>query len=647
MVIPFVIVFIVSLTILLLASFVTKRGASVVHILLLTILFLVWIESVFLNRGLPQLTGEADLFRSPGRLLLDMVIWLVILICALVYWKILSKNFKFLLFVTTFLYIFGMAEGLLLQNPQENVERISATTVLDESSFSKKDNVVFLLLDAMSTGLVMDYLDENPEMSEELEGFVLFKNNMETASSTQYSLPSILRGENYENGEISEDASLAFEDKNSLLQIFDKAGYDSYVSSTLAMYNYVGGDQKVEEQESSAVKVTPELYGQFSIRFVPYVAKNEIANKVGFATTVMLNGQQEDGNVLNAQKKNPINFDELTYFSLEYAANKKSSIKPTFHLHHVNGTHKPYTVGADGQPLTEEDNYTVQGLNGQNTWTWNHVMDFLKTLKDNDLYESSTIVILGDHGDRLFESSRTHAEYTGHAALLIKPPYNEGDLVVSKEPTSNGYLAEFIPKLHIEGENWKNLIQDLPEERSLLIGGTEVRTYKGTDVTKLEEVSKLEVTHDYSPTSLKVGTTYSLSTLNTDIPEIAYPLNCENGNLVNGWGLRMTDSHMTGEFLTEESPGTKLTANLGITYTKEREAADEQTYRITITDPVSKVSESKEIDVNKNYFELEQIQVSEDQTIRLEVEIDNFPSSGEATFYLTRIELSKGVKGAK
>ncbi|MDL2205313.1 hypothetical protein LJC33_00190 [Eubacteriales bacterium OttesenSCG-928-N13] len=623
-----------------------KRGAliSVFHVVLVLFVFCIWLEGNPLSSDLPALTGASDIFDSVPRMVWDSLVWLLVLALGVIFWRRLAGNYAFLLLGACLLLGLGLADAAINQEVKTRAIDTTASEVLDRVAFSSEDNVLVLVLDATSTAVVQDYLAENPEAEDTFNGFTLFQNNMETASSTQWALPSMIKGDIYTGGSVIGYQSAVFDVPEAATQIFSERGYDVYASSTLPLYNcYMLSEASERSATRSSITVDEGLYHQFWVRFAPYALKNEVSSRATISGVVETTEHLTGGNLQALQGVPQANEDETAYLVLMEAARAQSSSQPTFHFHHVNGAHMPYTIDSEGNPLPTEEQGTLHGLHEQSTWTLDYVQALMQTLKDSGLYDTTTIVLLGDHGDRLWDASRENQGYARHASLLVKPAGSTGDFTVSDAPTSNLYLRDFLTGLHLEGESLDSLTENLPGQRSRLMDGKVMEVYEGADVTKLMLVEEVQVVQEYDATLLRMDTQYQLSTL-MENANVAYPLSFENANLTNGWGLRTLGEEMSVSFQVDAEPGQVLDLALRISTSALTGGYPEfEPYELTVRDELSGHSASFTIEESRPEISLAGVTVSESASIQLHFSLAQPPDL--TTMQVVLIEILPRLSG--
>ena len=595
--------------------------ASPAHIFFIFAIFGIWLEGFILSKNLPALTGEKDLFSDVFRLVTDSLVWVVLLVLLVVFREKLKKYVVPMLVGVCLLLGFGFADAFMSQQTPIPV-KASFSEVVDNVKFSKDDNVMIFVLDSMSTALVKEYIENNPEAKDDLEGFVMFENNMETAKTTQWSIPSILRGDTYDGTEESLDyQSGSYSVKKALPVTFLNKGYDVYSSSFLQIFNYISGEDVVATSDNERVDISAEIYGQFFVKYSPYVFKNMIANRVGFSP-VVVQSSSDDGNIAKSKIDTKLDYDPFVTGVLNYATkNSIDSESPTFQFHHINGPHMPFTIDKNGNKLPASEEHSILGMQEQMEWSMKQMRSIINDMKESGIYDLSTIVLLGDHGDRMSSDERKYNKYAGHASLLIKPKGSKDTFTVSADPTSNVYLAEIIKAIHLDNKSLSDVVAEYRGRNREVYypAQSKVYEYSGDDVTSLKTVRSFERKQQVEVTTLVPDINYSLS-LVVESEEKAVPLEADGANIDNGLGIRAEQDTFQSKFVVDESmKGKKYNVTLrfehmipGGGFTKY------EPYILTVKDMVS--GSSAEFAMKDDYEEvtLEGVEIDDNSNLCLE-----------------------------
>lgn len=588
-------------------------GVSPVLVVALLAVLCLWLEGTFLNKGLPQITGEKDLFSSTLVLAKDLVVWFSVLGFGLLIWRAVASRFTVYAFCLGLILAFGIADAALWSDERQ-VARPTPGQVLEKVAFHSEQNVLVLILDAMSTALVQDFFAAKPDMQGDMRGFVLFENNLESALASQWSIPSILRGDLYSGGKALEYQNEAVTGKDFLPQRFASQGRDVYMTSTLPMLNtIIENDGLITHKESGLPKITPSLYGLLFIRFSPYVFKNALANRVGFTALPALP---------KGLRQNKLTHDQAVFAVLRRAVDARSAPEPTLHIHHLHGAHMPYVTDSEGLPLPASKRFTLKGLREQSQWTLSSVVALLNEMKANGIYDSSTILLLGDHGDRRYDVERENMPYAKQAALLIKPANSRKRFSISKAPTSNMYLADFLYAMLFEGKDLESLTGSLPELRSRFNSSeSKMYTYKGQDVRRLVVVGSKKIDQQYDLRPLSLEKQYSFAMLK-ESPDIAIPSRTKNADYTGGWGVRLLADVAELGLPIEKKVPVNMRLTVG-TRAPGGGATPFEPYSLTVRDLVSQKTRTVTISQYDQDVSL-RVMPDDDSTLQLQISVDPF-----------------------
>ena len=133
----------------------------------------------------------------------------LLVLIVFIIWKFALKKMALFCFIMACFHISSLIEtSLALVNlssrQKASIKEIQTTkNILPPDhqkivSFSKNgNNIVVILLDMMTGGLLQKILEESPEMKEKLSGFIWYPNTLTITDTTVGSIPSIVGGRNY------------------------------------------------------------------------------------------------------------------------------------------------------------------------------------------------------------------------------------------------------------------------------------------------------------------------------------------------------------------------------------------------------------------------------------------------------------------
>lgn len=317
------------------------------------------------------------------------------------------------------------------------------------------------------------------DLQQAFSGFTFFKNNMTNYTFTMPSIASILGATFYKKGSIKKWIEKNRE-RDGIIKIAADAGFNLWMYSPYK-HASVPANRYVPTKKSIRYRylLTVQLESVWLLRIVPTIFKKEVARDL-----------LEDRKILKLANVNLV-ANSLAQFK-GFAADE--GFRPAtgqFVYVHVYIPHKPYIYDADCREVVWRGNYI-----GQAACVLKSVVGWLDSLKRQGKYDTSTIIIFGDHGmvgpgtdsvptlkkkkliriiRRIGDKSPTKLNRWATALLLVKPPADfrspPNQLQVAERQTQNGDIAATLA--HITGIQFPSGIgvsifdQNFPENRDV------------------------------------------------------------------------------------------------------------------------------------------------------------------------------------
>jgi hypothetical protein len=301
--------------------------------------------------------------------------------------------------------------------------------------WSRKGNVLVLVLDAFGSDLFEDVLRAEPGLHDELDGFRYYRMASSTAPTTYLSVPTIHGGFAYRPGQSIRDFYDEAIVEGSFLNRLAKAGYRTSYSSVLGGCPRAVGDctataqvarTRVEVLAMEAVKlvdlglyrVLPDAPRQAVLRH----GRGPIAVLTGW--TPMLDDA----------------FVQLAALQRLRSASTVTDSAPTAKMVHTTLTHPPGMLRADCS--VGERRFAREAVRLQSQCALRQVVGLFQRLRSGGAYDVTTIVILADHG-YTFESTRAMGSKdpkfrrmvgSFNPTVLVKPAGARGPLTTSDAP---------------------------------------------------------------------------------------------------------------------------------------------------------------------------------------------------------------------
>lgn len=431
-----------------------------------------YIQGNYLVGGLPPFDGTDvnwDLYRS--EIIRDVIIWLAIAIVVLAFLLILkSRKFLVLVFYASLFFflmlgstltVLGLNGGLLEQ------KRFARFTKRDQFEMSADTNFIILVLDAIDEACFWEVWEWHPEYEEAMADFTFYNNAMSGYAYTAHSLPLMISGEWFENGEPYEDYIERIYRDSPFFNFLEEQGYSlSFYDDEL---QFKAGVMDGEFANITYAKLTlsdPKLFNSriikmTGVKYAPYFIKPYCWFNPG-----KLNHQRSES---NDEKlflwDNAAFYDDVNNEGITCVDDKR------FKLIHLMGAHVPFWYDQYVNEVEDADYFTC--IESSMTVT----MAYLDKLREAGVYDNSIIFVLSDHGYNISgDAVRVPQEDENqngrqHPILFVKGLNESHDLKMSGAPVSYEDLVGAYYKL-LEGNLSDNCFEyqegDYRERRYLL-----------------------------------------------------------------------------------------------------------------------------------------------------------------------------------
>ena len=431
---------------------------------LLGLAILIFVQQNFLVWDYGVLDGATLNFAKNTSLgFLELGIWILAFLAFWYFRKFLTRQFS------NGILILGLATIVpafiaLLSAPEKTA--VYSLTEDSKFSFSKDENVIVILLDAFQSDVFQKLVAENSEFNEMLNGFTFYENNVSTFSRTFPTLPLFLTGETYKKDEpVLDFVADAYQDRllEDLIDADWHVGLYTPVRKPIPASpdiasNIIGGHLLSEKVATYIDNINVSVF-----RGVPHFMKPAIYNSGNFVIRRDLmkeSGANTSENNADPRASYPKKH-KVDWFDFEENLNQfvdKNSSKPTFKLFHFIAPHAPFLmnremeVGNFEHSFKSYEDFSYAGLK---------ILDgIIDTLKAEEIYDNSTVLILSDHGrgfPNRYQYNPVSKEYypvekfgperaAAKSILLLKPANSRGAFNVSSSPTSGIDVAPTLAK---------------------------------------------------------------------------------------------------------------------------------------------------------------------------------------------------------
>lgn len=341
---------------------------------------------------------------------------------------------------------------LVIQNAQAFSEKsmiVARENVVDDIyRFSPRKNVLHILADGFQSDIFEEIVkgEGGETLSEALDGFIFFKENMGAFQLTHMSIPAILSGKVYRNHIRREDFLDEAIGGKTILNEAYRAGYEVDLAvppSLLRMYTKsrytnvypIPGNVHLTKSDYK-VRNAIKLFDLALFRMVPHFLKKYVYNDQLWFTQALLIDQ----------KKGQQFFSHTAF--LRHIRENMSIDRdaPAYKYIHLMLSHNPMVTTADCEYADEVLPSIRDNIKNQARCGLVEVANLLGKMKELGIYDDATIVLQADHGTWVMPMDLkkksvadgknkflVHPAYVGHALPLmaVKSPHASGSLVTS------------------------------------------------------------------------------------------------------------------------------------------------------------------------------------------------------------------------
>lgn len=400
-----------------------KTAGSFLLKLLFGFSLAVYIQGNFINisYGTGVMDGsEIDWSRYTVYAVIDTLVWVVCIALPFILSKLESikpsiKSTSIIMLMSLFLtavQLPAMVSQFITYVPNSNTElKVTDDKIFDLSG----DNIIIIILDAMDEDYYEDYIKQHPDYIDGLNGFVLYSNTLASGSRTMVGVPSMFTGKPFRReNTYSEYLDKVWGEKNSISVLVDN-GYTASVYADPMTYSSKAADYVdnfvLDGPEASSHKtLLKKIYKMDLFKFSPHLLKKKF-----WFNTSDFNEARDNGDTYSV-------YDPYFYSAFkEEGFSVNEDMGKRFILYHLNGAHQPYSMNEE---MEESADATFES---QVVGSFKGVEMMLDDIREKGVYDSSMIIITGDHGD---------VDMGDHPLFMVKMKGDNGEYRESALPVS-------------------------------------------------------------------------------------------------------------------------------------------------------------------------------------------------------------------
>ncbi|MBR6712408.1 MAG: YidC/Oxa1 family membrane protein insertase [Selenomonadaceae bacterium] len=373
--------------------------------------------------------------------LLNLVIWAYFLL-VLIYFlkkhsaeKILSAG-KTICLILVAVQIFSLC--YVEANHSSNKRDYNVLTTANLLNVSSKENIIVLILDAFDERVFAEINQKEPELVSQLDGFTFYPDALSIFGATDWSMPQMLTGKAWDNSQAYSDyVQEAWDSSKRFYDILREHNYDV---SVYTGFHYVAKNAPVDNLLNQEKSLSVNRYTLIALAKLTLFRCLPNYLKQNFAIESAELWRQEE----IAGKIQPYSLSNFTFYSQLQKGLALLDNKNSFRWYHIDGAHFPFNMTRDIKPIPDGEETTRYE---QSVGALKIALTYLQQMKQLNIYDNATILILSDHGahDLIFD------EIKPLPLVLVKQPNEHGALKVSENPISYSQLQATILKRFPEG----------------------------------------------------------------------------------------------------------------------------------------------------------------------------------------------------
>lgn len=417
-----------------------------------------YIQGNFLAYNLPGLAGN-QINWSEYKIdqIISVILWVVVIAGSLFALKKLKfeKFEKAVRWISVAIIVMiSVATVSLLAKPNVFDKKGTEVTKFDNfNNISKDKNFIIFLVDQVDSRTFNSELSKNWDKREIFKDFTYYPDTTSTYFWTIFSVPYILTGEWWENDKPQfSDYFTSAIDNSILFSELEKEGYKMNLYEDEELLNYKGENlSRFDNIKSDVIIKKKELVKQemkyVLFRYLPYQLK-----PIAKIENLDLNRTKESSGGELYSSLNDIVYDYIKE-DLNVVDDKY------FSFIHVVGAHPPFVYDEELVRHTEEGTYE-DGVNA----SISIVNEYLKRLRENDMYDNSVIIVMSDHGNGEKETTIDRS----NPILYIKGINEKHDYEKSNKKISYANLNDAYMQL-LKGDTSDKLFENLDNSKRRLI----------------------------------------------------------------------------------------------------------------------------------------------------------------------------------
>lgn len=377
---------------LIIGSLLSQRTRRIYICILFGLGLAMYLQANLLNGNMGLLDGrEVNWSASLITLTINSLIWILCILVPIMISLVRPKWWSGVVNIIAILIIaMQMSAVTFLGVTAEKENNEVQLTTEGLFSLSRENNVVIFVVDTLDAQFFENYIMSDENFMNNLSDFTYYDNAVSGGAPTHFGMPMLLTGMYYNGEEFSDYLKEAYSNTD----FYDKLRrlqYDARIYTNLEHIDgefcadYIENAKNVETEITSIGGLLSKLYQFVGYKYFPNGVKNyfylysgEFDQFRGVATSDYEVYSVNDANYIAAFRES----------GLDLVDNAGA-----FRVYHLFGAHGPHTLKEDGTSDGSETSLSQQ-IHG----VMSAIFDFMDEMKEQGIFDRSTIIITGDHG---------------------------------------------------------------------------------------------------------------------------------------------------------------------------------------------------------------------------------------------------------
>ena len=458
-----------------------KRAYRIVSAILISLALMFFIQGTYLNQGFDSLQGDnmgaAEL--SLTTKILNTALWVIVVAVAIVLACLKDKKgvvsltgiiasvivlatqiMSPLSIALTNPEVFTAQSGELKTNNSKKEHEILSYKNITQVSNNK--NIFYFCIDRFDELYAEYAYAQQPEIFSELTGFTWFQDNISIYNHTYPAIAHMLTMKNYDASKSRTEYLENLYTENTTLSVLNENNYSINLYSD-SYYSFTDASSLPDYVENAVTPVSYEITSPFGLSFgmtftslfrgSPTLLKTVYKDVNSYTCNSFVLEKDADGN-------ESFKTDLDSVYETVLDKNFNGTDKNNFSFIHTSGCHN-VNYSRESNNLQQQSSTIINTVKKN----FDIVNKYIKYLKEQGLYENSTIIITGDHPHHVDDLPHT-INSPRLTALFVKPAGSSTEpLTISQAQVSHDNIwATIMQSENITTSNdYGTSVFDIPE----------------------------------------------------------------------------------------------------------------------------------------------------------------------------------------